>query len=85
MAARPPASSPFSLFCDTIGAGRDLRGLLQDHLTRAQHYRELAVQMRNSARDENDVVRRNELFDLARQYDRLVESLLAKPGIAKPT
>jgi hypothetical protein len=48
---------------------------LEDDLTRAHHYRELSARMRNSARNENDVLRRNELFELARQYDRLAEKL----------
>jgi hypothetical protein len=50
---------------------------VEHNLERAQHYRTLAAQMRDSARQESDVKRRNELTDLARQYDRLVEKLVA--------
>jgi hypothetical protein len=47
-----------------------------DHdLVRAQHYQALALQMREVAKLEPDVKRRNELMDLARQYDRLAEKL----------
>ena len=49
---------------------------MEDDLTRAQHYRNLAAQMRASAQDESNLARRNELFDLARQYDRLAEKLI---------
>ena len=51
--------------------------MLENELTRAQHYRELSAQMRNAAQEENNVVRRNELLDLSRQYDRLAEKLVA--------
>jgi hypothetical protein len=50
---------------------------MQDGLTRAQHYRALAAQMRDVARLEPEVRRRNELTDLARQYDRLAEKLIS--------
>jgi len=50
---------------------------MQDDLTRAQHYRVLATQMRDVARLEPDIKRRNELIDLARQYDRLAEKLIS--------
>ena len=53
---------------------------MEHDLTRAQHYRDLAAQMRVTARDEKDVVRRNELFDLSRQYDRLAENLIGSAG-----
>jgi hypothetical protein len=53
---------------------------MQDGLTRAQHYRALAAQMRDVARLEPEVRRRNELTDLARQYDRLAEKLISVLG-----
>ena len=51
---------------------------MQDDLTRAQHYRMLAMQMRESAQSEHDDKRREELLDIAGQYDNLAEKLIGK-------
>ena len=56
------------------------RGYMEDEQTRAEHYRALAAQMRAVAKLEPDVRRRNELTDLARQYDRLSEKLVRSGG-----
>jgi hypothetical protein len=53
---------------------------VEDDLTRAQHYCALAAQMRTAARQEPDIRCRNQLFDLARQYDRLAEKLVCSTG-----
>lgn len=52
---------------------------MENNLTRAQHYVALAAQMRTVAKLEPDVARRNELLELARQYDRLAEKLVHPP------
>ena len=49
---------------------------MQDNLIRAQHYRKLAKQMRDSAAQEADEKRRKQLSDLADQYSRLAEKLI---------
>jgi hypothetical protein len=54
--------------------------MLEDELSRAQHYRALAAQMQQSALEEKDAVRRNELLDLSRQYKRLAEKLVQQAG-----
>jgi hypothetical protein len=51
---------------------------MQDELTRAQHYRLLAQQLRETAQDEPDPARRKELLDLSVQYDNLADKLGAK-------
>jgi len=51
---------------------------MEDDLTRAQHYRVLAAQMRESASGEADEARRKELLDLAAQYERLADKLVGK-------
>jgi hypothetical protein len=51
---------------------------MQDDLTRAQHYRSLALQMRDTAEQEADEARRSELLDLANQYEHLAEKLVGK-------
>ncbi|HEY2447183.1 MAG TPA: hypothetical protein VGI20_15725 [Rhizomicrobium sp.] len=51
---------------------------MQDELSRAQHYRTLAFNMRNAARDERDEGRRKELFDLAAQYENLADKLVVQ-------
>ena len=51
---------------------------MQDDLTRAQHYRSLALQMRDAADGESDAARRGELLDLASQYENLAEKLVSK-------
>ena len=48
---------------------------MESDYTRAQHYIALAKQMRAIAKSERDIKRKNELLDLARQYDRLAEKL----------
>ena len=50
-------------------------GRMESGYTRAQHYVALAKQMRAIAKSERDIKRKNELLDLARQYDRLAEKL----------
>jgi hypothetical protein len=57
---------------------------MQDGLTRAQHYRALAAQMRDVAQQEPEIRRRNELTDLARQYERLAEKLISALGAPPP-
>lgn len=49
---------------------------MQDDLSRAQHYRTLAQQMRDSAEIEADAKRRQELVDLAKQYEHLADKLV---------
>jgi len=51
---------------------------MEDDLIRAQHYRNLADQMRDIARGEFDKQRRTQLLDLAQQYDRLADKLIGK-------
>jgi hypothetical protein len=51
---------------------------MQDDLTRAQHYRSLALQMRDTAESETHQTRRRELLDLASQYEHLAEKLVGK-------
>jgi hypothetical protein len=51
---------------------------MQDELTRAQHYRTLALQMRDTAEREADEKRRQELLDLAAQYEHLAGKLVGK-------
>ena len=50
---------------------------MQDELTRAEHYRELALQMRSVARQESDHKRRGELLNLAGKYEALAGKLVA--------
>lgn len=51
---------------------------MQDDLTRAQHYRGLATQLRDAAARENDDARRKEVLDLAAQYEHLADKLVGK-------
>jgi hypothetical protein len=51
---------------------------VQDNLSRAQRYRALAEQMRETARDEPDKKSRAELAGLADQYTRLADRLVGK-------
>lgn len=51
---------------------------MQDDLTRAQHYRALATQMRDSAQSETDQARRQELIEIANQYEKLADRLVGK-------
>ena len=51
---------------------------MEDDLTRAQHYRALAAQMHENAAGEKDQARRQELLDLATQYERLADKLVGK-------
>ena len=50
---------------------------MESDYTRAQHYVALAKHMREVAKGEREIKRKNELLDLARQYDRLAEKLVA--------
>ena len=61
--------------CDIVAAAGKW-GILQDELTRAQHYRSLATQMRELARIETDKKRAGELRDLAGQYDKIADKLI---------
>ena len=49
---------------------------MQDDLSRAQHYRSLAIQMRDSAESEMNDKRRQELLDIANQYEKLADKLI---------
>ncbi|HEY3778281.1 MAG TPA: hypothetical protein VGL35_09495 [Rhizomicrobium sp.] len=49
---------------------------MQDDLSRAQHYRALAQQMRDTALREAELKRRQELVELANQYERLADKLV---------
>ncbi|HTT84935.1 MAG TPA: hypothetical protein VMF67_15775 [Rhizomicrobium sp.] len=49
---------------------------MQDELERAQHYRALEVQMRETAKQEPDAARRTDLLSLADQYSRLADKLI---------
>lgn len=49
---------------------------MEDELTRAQHYRLLALQMRDTAGREKDGIRRSELVELATQYESLADKLV---------
>jgi len=51
---------------------------MQDDLTRAQHYRALATQMRDAAQCEPDQKRCQELRDIANQYEKLADKLIGK-------
>lgn len=51
---------------------------MQDDLSRAQHYRTLAMQMRDSAQSETDERRRQELLEIATQYENLADKLVSK-------
>ncbi len=51
---------------------------MQDNLTKAQHYRALEKQMRESAGQEQDQKRRKELTELADQYRRLADNLVGR-------
>lgn len=54
---------------------------MQDELTRAQHYRALAAQMRDSAQSELDLKRRQELLDIANQYENLADKLVGQHAV----
>ncbi|HEX5281987.1 MAG TPA: hypothetical protein VFW28_18040 [Micropepsaceae bacterium] len=51
---------------------------MQDDLTKAQHYRVIEQQMRESAAQEHDQKRRKELTGLADQYRRLADKLVGR-------
>ncbi|HEY1613107.1 MAG TPA: hypothetical protein VGF97_05350 [Rhizomicrobium sp.] len=51
---------------------------MQDELTRAERYLQLAAQMVETAEYEPDEKRRRELVDLADQYQRLADRLIEK-------
>ncbi len=51
---------------------------VEDDLIKAQRYRVLARQMRDTAEQEQHENRRNALTDLAAQYDRLVDQLIGR-------
>ena len=57
---------------------------MQDDLTRAQHYRALAAQMRDSAQSEEDRKRRQELLEIAAQYETLADKLVGKHAGPEP-
>ena len=51
---------------------------MQDDLTKAQRYRTLAEGMEGLAMGEPDEARRAELYRLAEQYRRLVDSMIER-------
>lgn len=51
---------------------------MENELSRAQHYRHLAESMRNSAREEKAAKRQRDFLDLASQYERLADKLVAR-------
>lgn len=51
---------------------------VEDELARAQHYRDLAAQLRKTGEDEPDEKRRKDLMNLATQYDALAVKLVRK-------
>jgi hypothetical protein len=51
---------------------------MESDYIRAQHYIALAKQMRDVAKGERDARRKNELLDLADQYDRLAAKLVSE-------
>lgn len=51
---------------------------MENDLTRAQHYRHLAESMRKSASSEALARRQREFLDLASQYERLADKLVAR-------
>jgi hypothetical protein len=53
-------------------------GNMQDELARAQHYRTLERQLRDSAELEQDEKRRADLVSLAEQYSRLADKLISQ-------
>ena len=53
-------------------------GSLQNELARAQHYRALEKQLRETAGKEPDEARRVELVGLAEQYSRLADKLIGQ-------
>ena len=52
---------------------------------RMAHYLELAAQFREWATTETNEEARAGLLDMARQYDRLVEDLVARPTAGQPS
>jgi hypothetical protein len=50
---------------------------MRDDLTRAQHYRELAQEIENLWRAEQDEKRQLELQSLAQEYDKLADRLIS--------
>lgn len=51
---------------------------MQDELSRAQHYRALAQQMRTAAQAETDAARQRELLEVAAQYENLADKLIGR-------
>ena len=51
---------------------------MENELTRAQHYRHLAEQMRKTAREESAAKRQRNFLDLASQYERLADKLVGR-------
>lgn len=49
---------------------------MQDDLSRAQHYRAMVLQMRDTAQAEDDPKRRQELGELANQYEHLADKIV---------
>ena len=58
---------------------------MEANLTRGQHYRELAAQMRKTAEDETDEKRHIDLTELANQYDGLAANLAKRHANLHPT
>ena len=53
---------------------------MDDDITRAQHYRALAAQMRDFATIEPEMERKAELEKLAHSYERIAAKLLRERG-----
>jgi hypothetical protein len=51
---------------------------MENDLARAQHYRHLAEAMRKSAWEEKAAKRQRDFLDLASQYERLADRLIAR-------
>ena len=56
---------------------------MESDLTRAQHYRHLAETMRKSAKEERAAKRQRDFLDLASQYERMADKLVASLTPAK--
>jgi hypothetical protein len=67
------------LVCHGQSVGREM----PTDLIRAQHYRELAQKLHDTAVNEPDEKRRVDLQDLANQYEKLTEKLVAKIATAR--
>jgi hypothetical protein len=58
---------------------------MENELARAQHYRDLALQLRKTGETEPDEKRRVDLLDLAGQYEGLAGKLIQKHAGKRPS